>query len=287
MPMTIGQICAVTKLRIGVAIALSALAGLAMTPGASVSGWKVGALVLSILMASASAGAFNQYVERHHDRLMPRTRNRLFASGALPESNLWLVGMALLLAAAVTLALFVLGAATALHVFLGAFTYGVVYTVWLKRRTSLNIVIGGLAGSFAVLAGAATVDPWPGTVPMVFAVVLFLWTPPHFWSLAMAMREEYAAAGVPMLPVVMGDQKAAWIILAHTAALVAMSLVPAAYGMNGFYLACAAAGGACFLWCSWRLVRDPSLANAKANFRASLLQLSLLLLGAYSAFWFA
>ncbi|MEI6986075.1 MAG: heme o synthase [Rhodospirillaceae bacterium] len=279
------QFCDVTKLRIGVAIAFSALAGLAVTPGPAVHGWTAAALVLSVMMASAAAGAFNQYVERYDDRLMPRTSKRLFASGVLPESWLWFVAIGAMLAAAVVLALSALGAMAALHVFLGAFTYGVVYTVWLKRRTWLNIVIGGLAGSFAVLAGAATVDPWPAMVPALFAVILFLWTPPHFWSLAMAIKEEYAAAGVPMLPVVMSERKASWVIFGHTAALVAVSLVPAAYGMNLFYLACAVVGGACFLWRSHCLVRQPSRQNAINNFRASLLQLSLLLLGAYSAFW--
>ena len=90
----------------------------------------------------------------------------------------------------------------AAYVFLGAFTYGIVYTVWLKRRSTWNIVVGGLAGSFAVLAGAAAVDPSPQVIPTVLAVALFLWTPPHFWSLAAAKGQDYAKAGIPMLPVV-------------------------------------------------------------------------------------
>ncbi|MEI6559199.1 MAG: heme o synthase [Rhodospirillaceae bacterium] len=286
MPITIAQACNVTKVRIGFFIALSALAGAAVTPGAAVSGWTLAALFFSVLLASASAGAFNQYVERQGDRLMPRTCNRPFATGALPESDLWFVAMAVVLAAAVALALSALGVVAALHVFLGAFTYGVIYTVWLKRRTWLNIVIGGLAGSFAVLAGAATVDPAPAAVPLAFALALFLWTPPHFWSLAMARRDDYAAAGVPMLPLVMGDQKAARIIFWHTAALVAVSLSPAIWGIAWSYLAAAGVGGLYFLWRSWRLLLAPGPQTAAANFRASLLQLSLLLAGAYSTVWF-
>ena len=94
----------------------------------------------------------------------------------------------------------------ALYLFLGAFTYGVVYTVWLKRRTWLNIVIGGLSGSFAVLAGAAAMGATLSPAPIILAVVLFLWTPPHFWALAFACKKDYAAAGVPMLPMPVAPQ---------------------------------------------------------------------------------
>ena len=136
------------------------------------------------------------------DRLMRRTRSRPFASGTFSESPWWLAGFLGLLAASLALACGMRRHVAAAYVFLGAFTYGIVYTVWLKRRSIWNIVVGGLAGSFAVLAGAAAVDPSPQVVPTVLAIVLFLWTPPHFWSLAAAKGEDYAKAGVPMLPVV-------------------------------------------------------------------------------------
>ncbi len=125
----------------------------------------------------------------------------------------------------------------ALYVFLGAFVYAVVYTVWLKRRSWTNIVIGGLAGSFAVLAGGAAVDPALGPLPALLALVLFLWTPPHFWSLAIAYHAEYSAAGVPMLPVVVGPQRAARIVFASTAALVGASLLPGLFGAGPVYMA--------------------------------------------------
>ena len=135
--------------------------------------------------------------------------------------------------------------------FLGAFFYGVVYTVWLKRRSWLNIVVGGLAGSFAVLAGAAAVDPQLGPLPLLLALVLFLWTPPHFWSLAIANQADYAAAGVPMLPVVVGPQRAAHVVLASTVALVAASLLPGFFGAGPIYLVGAALGGAHFVHKAW------------------------------------
>jgi protoheme IX farnesyltransferase len=168
----------------------------------------------------------------------------------------------------------------AAYVFLGAFTYGVVYTLWLKRRTWLNIVIGGLAGSFAVLAGAAAVDPTPGPAAWTFAVVLFLWTPPHFWSLATYYRQDYADAGVPMLPVVHGDRVAARAILGHTIPLVLLSLLPVVWGAGPIYLVCAASGGAYFIWRAYLLLRSQTPSNAIRSFLASLLQLGLLLLGA-------
>ena len=280
MATTVAQLWSVFKLRIGLAIMLCALGGLAVSPGPPVAGWKIAVLALAVLLSAASAGAFNQYVERHLDARMARTRNRPFVTGAFKAGPLWLGAILAILALAVAMAAWTLNAAVALHVFLGAFTYGVVYTIWLKNRTWLNIVLGGLAGSFAVLAGASAVDPSLAAAPVVLAVVLFLWTPPHFWSLATALHEDYAAAGVPMLPVVVGDALAAKVILAHTLALVVLSLVPAALGMGWIYLAGAVVGGGYFVVKSIHLVRDPGPRAAMGNFFASLLQLGLLLLAA-------
>ena len=147
----------------------------------------------------------------------------------------------------------------------------------MKRRTWMNIVVGVLAGSFAVLAGAAAVDPGLAPAPLIFAVVLFLWTPPHFWSLAFKYKDEYARAGVPMLPVVVGERTAAYIILAHTVLLVAMSLTPVFFGMGWIYLLGAIAGGGWFVWTSIGLARNPCARTAMVNFHASLMQLCLLL----------
>jgi protoheme IX farnesyltransferase len=268
------------KLRIGVLIMVTALVGLAVTPGAALALPQVLVLALSVLVASGAAGAFNQYAEHEADRLMARTRGRAFVTGALPHHPAWLLLIALLLVAAVAAAWVVLNPAAAAYVFLGAFFYGVVYTLWLKRRTSWNIVVGGLAGSFAVLAGAAAVDPMPGAQAWLLALVLFLWTPPHFWSLAIANRGDYQQAGVPMLPVVVGDRRAAWIVFASTVALVAASLVPLAYGAGWIHAVGAAGGGAYFLRKSWQLARDPQRRTAIGSFLASLVQLSALLAAA-------
>ena len=146
----------------------------------------------------------------------------------------------------------------------------------------MNIVVGGLAGSFAVLAGAAAASPEAALapLPLAFAWILFLWTPPHFWSLAIACRDDYVRAGVPMLPVVAGDARAARTVLACTVLLVASSLLPLALGMGPLYAVGAVLGGAIFLRGALRLARAPSRATALGSFRASLLQLALLLFAA-------
>ncbi|HJS37909.1 MAG TPA: heme o synthase [Burkholderiales bacterium] len=274
------QVLNLFKLRIGVAIAFAAAAGLAVEGGSGPGAGAAAVLVLAVLFASAAAGAFNQYVERDLDARMGRTRNRPFVTGRLRHGPFWLWVIGAMLGASVLAAAVATNVLAAAYVFLGAFTYGVVYTVWLKRRTWWNIVIGGLAGSFAVLAGAAAVSPAPGPEALWLAVVLFLWTPPHFWSLAIVCREDYAAAGVPMLPVVVGDARAARAILASAALLVAASFVPAAFGLGWIYLAAAAAGGLHFLLRCHALVRRPARVTARAAFLASLAQLGAVLAGA-------
>ena len=268
------------KLRIGVAIALAAAAGLVVEGGPKPGLFEEMILVLAVLVASASAGAFNQYVERDLDARMGRTRNRPFVTGRLRHGPAWLWLIGAMLLGAVMAASLATNFLAGLYVFLGAFTYGVVYTVWLKRRTWWNIVVGGLAGSFAVLAGAAAVSAAPGPEALALAVVLFLWTPPHFWSLAIACRADYEAAGVPMLPVVVGDARAARAIYASAILLVAASLVPFLYSLNIIYLASAAAGGAFFLLRCRALVQRPGRETARAAFLASLVQLGAVLAGA-------
>ena len=270
----------VFKIRIGLAIMMSALAGIAVMPGVALSGWEITVLALSVLGSSAAAGAFNHVMERDLDARMKRTRTRPFVTGRFRAGPAWYLGISGLLAVSVGAAAYGLNGMAAVYVFLGAFVYGVVYTVWLKRKTAWNIVVGGLAGSFAVLAGAAAVDPALSGSAMVLAGVLFLWTPPHFWSLAAALSEDYARAGVPMLPVVVGPKKASRIILINTMGLVGLSMVPTAWGLGWFYWAGAALGGSFFLYRSLQYAAEPTPANAMKNFFASLIQLSLLVLGA-------
>ncbi len=270
----------VFKLRIGVVITFTALAGLSVSAGPSLSLAQLITLTLAVLISSASAGAFNQYYEHDTDPLMSRTKNRPFATGEVQHGPIWLVVIFGLMALSVAAAWIALNAWAALFTFLGAFFYAIVYTVWLKRRTWLNIVFGGLAGSWAVLAGATAADPNVGAVPLSLAFILFLWTPPHFWSLAIAYRDDYAAAGIPMLPVVVGDKRAAQTIFAGTLLLVAASFLPLAFGLGALYFTGAAIGGFLFIQKAWLLVRNTNRETAMSCFHASLAQLTLVLAAA-------
>jgi heme o synthase len=265
------------KLRIAVLIMVTALGGMAIAPGGLPGLAQTVVLALSVLLASAAAGAFNQFVEADSDRLMKRTRTRAFASGALPRNGAWLAAIVALLMLATGAAAWVVNVTAAAFTLAGALTYALLYTLMLKRRTAWNIVVGGAAGSFAVLAGAAAVNPQIGPLAWLLALVLFLWTPPHFWSLAIANAAEYEAAGVPMLPVVVGVPRAARIVHANALLLVAVSLLPLAFGAGWIYGAGALLGGAHFVRKTQALVQDPERKTAMAAFFASMVQLSVLL----------
>lgn len=286
-PVTAREVFGLLKPRIALFIMLSAVAGIAITPGPVPDTWRQAMLAAAVFLAAGAAGAFNHWAECDLDARMKRTRSRPFASGRLHPGVGWLAAILALLGAAVALAAYATNGWAAFYTFMGAFTYGVVYTLWLKRRTCLNIVIGGLAGSFAVLAGAAAVDPGLGAAPVLLAVVLFLWTPPHFWSLAVAVGDDYASNGVPMLPAVVGDAACAKVILAHSAALSVIALLPAAFGMGWIYLTGAVLGGALFTGTSVMMVREPTRRNAIKNFAASLSQLLLLITGTVLDRWLA
>jgi len=279
------RLFSIFKLRIGMVITLSALAGLAVAPGPAPTAWQVLVLACAVLVSAASSGAFNQYYERDLDARMSRTRDRPFVTGAARPGAAWLVVIWGLLGLSVLAAALAINLWVALYIFLGSFTYAVIYTVWLKRRTWLNIVFGGFSGSFAVLAGAAVMGPEPAGAPLALAVALFFWTPPHFWSLAAALKVDYQAAGVPMLPVVVGPERAGRIILASTVLLVTVSLVPVLFGLGAIYLIGTVAGGAYFLWRSVELARDPTPRCSMVNFFASPVQLSLMLAAAMLDGW--
>jgi protoheme IX farnesyltransferase len=268
------------KIRLGFLITACAFAGIAVSPSADLRPLQILILGLAVLFSSASAGAFNQLYERDLDRRMRRTRDRAFVTGELKPAWYWVAAIGLVLLLSFVAAALATNVEAAIYIFLGAFTYGVVYTVWLKRRTWLNIVIGGAAGSFAVMAGAAASGSTFETAPVILAVVLFLWTPPHFWALAYACREDYREAGVPMLPVVVQEGIATRAILAHAVMLVLLSLVPGLFGMGWIYLAGAVIGGAYFVRSSLVLVYKPSIPHAWRVFAASIVQLGLLLTSA-------
>jgi protoheme IX farnesyltransferase len=275
------------KLRVGTFIGMAAVLGyLATVPSAPASrGLSLPGLVVLFVVtviAAGGAGALNHFLDRDLDARMPRTARRPLPSGRIrhPWHMVALGGG--LVGLAVSLALWKLHPLVALHVFLGAFTYVVVYTIWLKRRTWLNVVIGGLAGSFAVMAGGSLARPELCLPPVLFALVLFFWSPSHFWSLAIAYKQEYVAARIPMLPAVKGEAGTARGILVNTTGLLTASLLPFALGLLGWpYLGLGVLGGGSLLLVrNIQLVRHPTDRRlALRNFHASNLFLLLLFLG--------
>ncbi|MBC7905541.1 MAG: protoheme IX farnesyltransferase [Rhodospirillaceae bacterium] len=278
--MTMRQTLELMKLRIGFMIALTAVTGYGAV-AEKVSAVSAALLVVAMVLGSGGSAVFNHVWDRDIDRLMKRTRNRPLASGLTdPATALWLA--AGLMTAGMALAALAFNWVVALHLFLGAFVYAVIYTVWLKRRTWWNIVFGGAAGSFALLAGAAVVEPTQWMLPALLAVTLFLWTPSHFWALAILLTEDYRAAGIPMAPVVMGEKNTAWLILANSAALVASSLAPWALGYLGTpYAVTAVAMGTILIAMNLKLVSSPTRKWAGWNFAASIPYLLGLFVGVF------
>jgi heme o synthase len=275
------------KLRVGTFIGLAAVLGYLATlptapPAAGSPATAAGLLFVATVIAAGGAGALNHVLDRDLDARMPRTARRPLPSGRIP--HVWhVVALGLgLVAVGVSLAFWRIHPLVALHVFLGAFTYVVVYTIWLKRRSWLNVVIGGLAGSFAVLAGGSAARPELCLPPVLFALVLFFWSPSHFWSLAIAYKQDYAGARIPMLPVVKGEAGTVRAILMNTGGLLAASILPFALGILGwvYLLLGVVAGGSALLTCQLRLSARPSDRRlALMSFHASNLFLLLLFLG--------
>ncbi len=269
------------KLRIGTFIAMAAALGYLATVPSAPSSAALALLFVTMLAASAGSGALNHYLDRDLDGLMRRTARRPLPSGRIAHPcHVVALGVGLV-AMGIALALWTLHPLVALHVFLGAFTYVVVYTIWLKRRSWLSVVVGGLAGSFAVLGGGSAARAELCLPPVIFAVVLFFWSPTHFWSLGIAYKDEYAGARIPMLSVVKGEAPAARAILWHAAALVLTAALPVALGLLGaVYATITAAGGLYLLACAIRLVGSPGdRGRALHAFHASNLWLLLVFVG--------
>jgi protoheme IX farnesyltransferase len=236
-----------------------------------------GALV-GIALSAASAASFNHFFDRDIDALMVRTRTRPLPAGTLAPSTA--TGLGFVLAGVSWMVLLLTtNVVAAVLAMANIFYYAVVYTVWLKRRTPQNIVIGGAAGASApLIAWAAVTGRIELPAVMLFAVI-FLWTPPHFWALSLYRREDYLRAGLPMLPVTHGEPETRRQILLYTLVLVPVTLVVAPLaGMGAVYLVPAAVLGALFVAGAVRLWRRPETASAMRLFRFSILYLFLLFL---------
>jgi protoheme IX farnesyltransferase len=241
-------------------------------------GPRVGLLsMLGLALACGGASALNHYLDRDIDPLMgERTKARPVASGRVAPSYALEFGLALS-ALSFTLLASTINVLTAVLALIGNLFYVLVYTRVLKRRTVQNIVIGGAAGAVPPLVGyAATSGNLTLTAAALFAIVFF-WTPPHFWALALLIKDNYAAANVPMLPVVKGDRETARQISLYTVVLIVVTLVPVGLGTLGaVYAIGAILLGAVFAWMAWRLQRELTRPRASQLFHYSLLYLALL-----------
>jgi len=206
---------ALFKLRIVLLLLISALGGAILGAGGWPGGQALSLLLITGGFSAAGASAVNQYLERDRDAKMKRTQKRPLPSGAVKKSTWVLLVGAGMVVFAVGLSAF-FNSALVISNALGAIIYIGVYTIWLKPRTVLNIVIGGAAGSMAVISGGAASHAWNEPGVLALALLIFAWTPTHFWSLAMAYRKDYAHAGFPMLPVNVSMQQAAWWVAVHT-----------------------------------------------------------------------
>src|SRR5581483_1243312 len=248
---------------------------------AGARGWpgtEVGvAGMLGLALACGGASALNHVLDRDIDPLMgERTKRRPVASGRVSPSRALEFGLALSALSFVLLAS-VVNVLAAVLALVGNLFYVLVYTRWLKRSTPQNIVIGGAAGAVPPLVGWAIATGNITFAAILLFVIVFVWTPPHFWALALLIKDNYRAAGVPMLPVVRGDRETARQIVLYSAGLVAVTLLPVAFGSAGLlYLACALALGAVFVWLAERLRRDLTPRRAALLFHYSLLYLALL-----------
>jgi protoheme IX farnesyltransferase len=273
---TLGDYVVLTKPRIIEQLLVTTVPTMIVAERGLPSVWLIVATVLGGALAAGGANAINMVVDRDIDKIMARTKDRPLASGRLSPRAALTFAIAIEVAAfaflwaAVNLLSAVLAVAACLF-------YVFVYTLWLKRSSSSNIVIGGAAGAVPVLVGWSAVTnslDWP---PVVLFAVIFYWTPPHFWALAIRYRDDYARAEVPMLPVVASLRTTALRIFLYTLLLWAITLLFAPVAdMGAIYLASALVLGAIFTWLTVRLVRDNSARVAMRVFTWSITYITLL-----------
>jgi protoheme IX farnesyltransferase len=274
---SIGDYVALTKPRVMSLVVFTALVGFMVAPG-GIDPFAGVVALLCIAAGAGAAGALNMWYDADIDALMARTAMRPIPSGRVSRAEALIFGLMLGTCAVLTLGTFVNMAAAALLAFT-IFFYVVVYTMWLKRRTPQNIVIGGAAGALPPVIGWAAAAGDVGLEPLTLFLIIFLWTPPHFWALSINLAGEYARAGVPMLPVVAGRAETKRQILLYSVLLALVSLLPWALGFAGaIYGVAAAMLGAIMIFLSWQVRRsnDKERQPARRLFVFSMLYLVLL-----------
>ena len=247
---------ALLKPRVMSLVVFTAFVGLAVAPGAinPIIGFIA---VLCIAIGAGASGALNMWYDADIDAVMSRTANRPIPAGRITRGETLVFGVVLSIFSVALLGLATNWVAAALLAFT-IFFYAVIYTVWLKRSTPQNIVIGGAAGAFPPVVGWAAVTGSVTLESCALFLIIFLWTPPHFWALALYKQGDYGAAGVPMMPNVVGEASTKRQILAYSVLLAACALLPSWLGFSGpIYTVVAVVTGACFLYLAWKLFRAP------------------------------
>ena len=243
---TVGDFFALLKPRVMSLVIFTGFAGIVVAPG-DIHPLTAFTALLCIAVAAGASGALNMAYDSDIDALMTRTANRPIPSGHIARGEALGFGWTLAVGAVTVMGLLVNPLAGALLAFT-IFVYIPVYTLWLKRRTPQNIVIGGLAGALPPAIGWASVTGSLSFAPVLLVAIIFLWTPPHFWALSLWRSSDYARAGVPMMPVVRGKKSTRRQILAYTAILIPAGLLPAAAGVAGpLFLAVSGLVGAWFV----------------------------------------
>ncbi len=263
--MTVRDYLEVSKPRIVVVLVITAIASLLAasrfdsTPAVAwdVNAWQIGFLTLAGALASMGASALNHYYDRDIDKMMERTAKRPIPGGRLSPKSVFVFGFTLC-TLSIIVAFFTLNPVATGMIAIGILFYVIIYTAWLKRSNASNIVIGGFAGSAASMAGWATATGSIDLLGFLVGWLVFMWTPPHFWCLAIKAREEYASVHVPMLPVLIGNQRTASYIMINTAILLPYSLALAFFGLGLLYTVVAAVSGSLMLAYHYKLTKNPT-----------------------------
>ena len=258
--MGIKEIIEISKPRIVVLLVITAVTSMyaaSKLVGPELDNFGLIHIIIAGALASAGSSALNHYYDRDIDPLMKRTSNRPIPSGRIKPSHVLVYGLAVSVISVIYGAL-ALNLISAFFIALGIFFYVIIYTAWLKRLNSSNIVIGGFAGSAAAMAGWSAATGSMDILGFLVGFLVFVWTPSHFWCLAMKMKDEYTEANVPMLPVLIGMQKTSKYILVNRLILLPYSLMLYAFGMGIVYTAIAAAAGSLMLVYHNKLTKLPT-----------------------------
>jgi protoheme IX farnesyltransferase len=258
------EILEISKPRIVVLLVITAVTSMyaasKLVPGTpELEYWSYLHIIIAGALASAGSSALNHYYDKDIDPKMTRTSARPIPSGRMRASNVLVYGL-LVSCISVIYGYFALNAVSAFFIAVGIFSYVIIYTVWLKRKNSSNIVIGGIAGSAAAWAGWAAATGSMDLLGFLVGFLVFVWTPSHFWCLAMKIKDEYAQAGVPMLPVVIGMHKTSKFILGNTLILIPYSLLLSFIpdGMGIVYTVIALVSGGLMLAYHYKLTKNPT-----------------------------